>query len=191
MVDKIATKTTTWRPPAAGTAPISVEPSGGGSTRGRGGGSGDASTPSTETKRAVSRAIQQSPSGTLSFRFTQGDLSASKTASKMFRTVVVDSSTVQGAQLSIPMVFSGSIYAMTMASDKQKQSGTVSFQAFIEGRGGARLDWGRGTAETKEFPANKHTFRAGDLLDVRVSTRGLSPAGTINVEVIVYLVQTK
>lgn len=142
-----------------------------------------------ERQQVAAKVLRAAPAGVVPIRFSIGNLQGTA-SEQMYRVIAVDASTAQGAAIGVPLVSRGSIVAMTVASDETRTSGTATFQALINGSGGAQLEWDQGSNETQVFNAGDFPFTTGDVLTVNVTTQDFSPTGC-NVEVVVYVVQTQ
>ena len=106
----------------------------------------------------------------------------------MYR-LVGDGSGVEAVRLGVPMVFRGSLVALTLASDTAITGGSVKVQVFLNGTGSGTLMWTSGSTATATFEPNKHGFMVGNELSIRITPQSFTPAATANIEVIAYLTQ--
>lgn len=115
----------------------------------------------------------------------------------MFRVIPAFSPAYR--QIPVQMPFPGSVVGMSVYSHLIKTAGSAGFKVF---RNGTQLISGTEYAVLylpdaaryayTTWPGGLLSFQAGDRLDVRVSTSpGLTPAGTMDVEVMVSVIQTE
>jgi hypothetical protein len=140
------------------------------------------------TRAQVAQQALSVPAGLMPIHFSYKDVPGSGSDLQLYR-VVADGAGAEGARIPIPMVFRGSLVGMTLASDVALTGGSVKVQAFINGSGSASLTWSGGTSATTTFEPNKFGFMAGNELTVRISPSSLTPSGSANIEVIIYVTQ--
>jgi hypothetical protein len=140
------------------------------------------------TRAQVANQSLSVPAGLIPLPFTYKDVPGSGSDLQMYRTVA-DGSGTEGVRLPIPMVFRGSVVAISLASDVALMGGSLKVQAFINGSGSASLTWSGGMSATTTFEPNKFGFMSGNELTVRISPSSLTPSGSANIEVIIYVTQ--
>lgn len=139
--------------------------------------------------KVVQTAIGLALSGPGELHFTYLNLPASTSSTKLYR-ILADGSSVVGSQLSVPMPSRGNVAALTLASSAAITAGAATFAIWIEGAvTTAELEWTTGTTKVVGFTANQYTFKAGDSLDVRVTTSNFAPT-TADIEVTAYVIFT-
>ena len=118
------------------------------------------------------------------------NLAASLTNSQLYRSI--PGSTATMAQIGAPAIYRGSIVGLSCRGNGSVPAGQAAFSGWIAGAAtGASIGWVSGTGIYASFVAGAYPFNAGQELDVRVTTDGaFAPAGSLDVEVILYLTNT-
>lgn len=117
--------------------------------------------------------------GFASLGASQSNLRASRTVAGLAR------------QIAVPVPFRGSVVGIGFSATGNKTGGTATFTAFRNGTAlEAAVSWANATNKgLAAFPRGRHGVSVGDDLDIRATTDASFAPTTLDVEVILYVVE--
>lgn len=148
-----------------------------------------------ETQSAVSQ-VAGTPQGIIPLQFGLHNMAASLSNFQLWR--VMPGSVADTHQTPVLMPFQGSVVGLSVMAHATKTAGTATFKVYKNGVllsvGGEIAQYSLPNAQYgfQLWPGGSLWFAAGDRLDVRVSTSSdLAPAPTLDVEVMLLVIQTE